>query len=222
MVLDKKDFLNDLRTRKQVEPAIITYDGYIINGNRRTAALKHLGEEYITCVVLPEDATKQEIYELEQEMQLAREFKEPYHWINELKNIKRGATDFNLNPEQQAKRLRSTKNDVEAKLRMLDLIDLFLFWKDIQGQHDYEKLNDTEQIFIELEKAQRNQSFKRDPIKYDQLKKAVFGLIENRPSEGRLYGKVSELIKRFEKIRDEMSNKGAVVVDIKCSIASAV
>ena len=96
MVLDKKDFLNDLRTRKQVEPAIITYDGYIINGNRRTAALKHLGEEYITCVVLPEDATKQEIYELEQEMQLAREFKEPYHWINELKNIKRGATDFNL------------------------------------------------------------------------------------------------------------------------------
>ncbi len=126
LVLNKKDFLVDLEARGQVEPAIITFDGYILNGNRRTAALKHTGVSYIKCVVLPEDSTSQELYELEQELQLAKEFKEPYHWINELNNIRKGVVMYKLSAEQQAKTLRlNNKKDVEIRLRRLDLIDLF-------------------------------------------------------------------------------------------------
>lgn len=204
MVLPKKDFLKDLRDRKQDVPAIITYDGYIVNGNRRTAALRHLGVQYVICVVLPDDATKQEIYELEQELQIAKEFKEQYHWINELENFRMGVLEYKLTTDHLSQRLRIPKTDFEAKIRMLDLIDAFLVWKGIPQQYDYEKVNDTEQIFGDLEKALRNHTFKRNSKKQEELKKAVFGLIENRSQDGRLYQAIKDLIKRFDTVKAKM------------------
>jgi hypothetical protein len=81
----------DLRVRKQQEPAVLTADGVLINGNRRSAALRslynstppHLDARYVTCLVLPEDATPAELLDLEAELQVARDFKEEYSWINE-------------------------------------------------------------------------------------------------------------------------------------------
>ena len=207
MVLNKKDFVSDLEIRGQVEPAIITFDGYILNGNRRTAALKYTGVTYIKCVVLPEDSTSQELYELEQELQLAKEFKEPYHWINELNNIRKGALLYKLSAEQQAKTLRlNNKKDIEIRLRRLDLIDSFLSWKGLNGHYDYEKFDDTEQVFMDLEKALRSQNFKKDIEKQDDLKKAIFGLIENKPKKGRVYDYVGDLIRKIDQLRTEMLN----------------
>jgi len=197
-----KDFLDDL-ARGQSEPAIITYDGYLINGNRRTAALKSLSEQYITCVVLPEDTSPKDIYELEQELQISQDFREPYHWINELRNIYKGIEDkrFKYTEAQIAKRLRISEPDLKAKRRMLLLVDAFLIWKDIKGQYDYSKLEDTEQIFIQLEKAIKKYS--KDEKKLEELKNAVFTLIEEKPSKGRLYGHVMDLIKNFDQIYDK-------------------
>ena len=81
---------DDLRARKQQEPAVLTADGILINGNRRSAALRSLdlddkyqGAKYVHCLVLPEDATPIELIDLEAELQVARDFKEDYSWINE-------------------------------------------------------------------------------------------------------------------------------------------
>ncbi|MDB6027099.1 MAG: hypothetical protein JWM68_3322, partial [Verrucomicrobiales bacterium] len=80
----------DLAERKQQEPAVITAEGVLINGNRRAAALRSLLHEdndlsgrYIRCLVLPEDATPGEIIRLEAELQVARDFKEAYSWVNQ-------------------------------------------------------------------------------------------------------------------------------------------
>ncbi|MFC1618914.1 hypothetical protein ACFL45_03115 [Candidatus Neomarinimicrobiota bacterium] len=213
MVEGKSEFLEDLKDRSQVEAAIITHDGFIVNGNRRTAALKLLGEDYLDCVVLPEDTTKQDIYDLEQELQIAKEFKEPYHWINELKNIQLGLTQLGLTTSHIAKRLHQKENDVKSKSRMLDLIDSFLIWKNIPDQHDYEKLDETEQIFADLEKTLRNQHYRQDPSKQEDLKKAVFALIENKPTEGRLYQHVRDLVKGFDQIREKFSDVSSEKTD---------
>src|SRR5699024_11000532 len=84
------DLKIDLAERKQREPAVVTSDGILINGNRRTAALRSLyldddnqSARYVKCLVLPEDATPAELLELETELQVARDFKEEYSWINE-------------------------------------------------------------------------------------------------------------------------------------------
>ncbi|WP_428414973.1 hypothetical protein [Pararhizobium sp.] len=81
---------DDLRERGQQQPAVITAEGILINGNRRAAALRslfvndnHSPSRYIQCLVLPADATIIELVDLETELQIAREFKEDYTWVNE-------------------------------------------------------------------------------------------------------------------------------------------
>ena len=84
------DIKADLMERGQQQPAVVTAEGVLINGNRRTAALRSLFEDldhqpsrYITCLVLPADANLREMVDLETELQIAREFKEHYTWVNE-------------------------------------------------------------------------------------------------------------------------------------------
>jgi hypothetical protein len=210
MVMGKgKDLLEDLKDRKQNDACIITYDGYIVNGNRRTAGLKYLDERYIDCVVLPDDATPKDIYILEQQLQISKDFKEEYHWINELRNIRKGKEDRRLEFTEQelANNLRLELKDVRVMLRMLDLIDAFLIWKKVPKEYDYQKLDDAEEIFRQLEKAIKNYS--KDDDKRNALQNAVFTLIEDRPAKGRLYGYVMDLIRTFDQVYDKMKQNTA-------------
>ena len=84
------DLKSDLKDRRQQEPAVITSEGVLINGNRRTAALRSLFHDdhilsarYVRCLLLPEDATATELVDLEAELQIAKDFKEEYSWVNE-------------------------------------------------------------------------------------------------------------------------------------------
>lgn len=199
-----KDLLEDLRIRKQEDACIITYDGYLVNGNRRTAALKSLNERYIDCIVLPEDTTPKDIYYLEQQLQISQDFREEYHWINELKNIRKGIEDsrFEFSEKELATNLRLDLKELRVKLRMLDLIDSFLIWKNKPGEYDYPKLDDTEEIFRQLEKAIKKYS--KDQFKREELQKAVFSLIEERPTTGRLYDYVMELFRSFDQVREKL------------------
>lgn len=203
-----KDILEDLRLRGQEDPCIITYDGYIVNGNRRTSALKYLGERYIQCVVLKEDASPKDIYTLEQQLQIAQDFREDYHWINELRNINRGIQDdrYEFSEADLAANLRLDVKDLKVKLRTFELVDAFLLWKEIPKQYDYTKLDDAEEIFRQLEKAIKKYS--KDFQKMEALKNAVFMLIEERPAKGRLYGYVMDLIKNFDKVYERMQDEG--------------
>jgi hypothetical protein len=194
-----KDLYEDLRNHKQDDPCIITYDGYLVNGNRRTAVLKDLNVRHIECVVLPENAEAKDIYALEQQLQISQDFKEDYHWINELKNIRRGKREFKFTDIELTNNLRlSGVPELKTKIRTLDLIDAFLLWKNTPGEYDYSKLDDTEEIFRQLEKATKK--YGKDATKREKLQNAVFTLIEHRPTAGRLYGHVMSLIKDFDKV----------------------
>lgn len=85
-----EDLKADLEERGQQQPAVVSAEGVLINGNRRAAALRslfvdddHAPSRYISCLVLPSDATSIEMVDLETELQIAREFKEDYTWVNE-------------------------------------------------------------------------------------------------------------------------------------------
>ncbi|HAF63038.1 MAG TPA: hypothetical protein DCK95_12045 [Anaerolineaceae bacterium] len=43
------------------EPVVITSKGYIVKGNISVAILREIGEQMLYCVVLPDDATQDEI-----------------------------------------------------------------------------------------------------------------------------------------------------------------
>lgn len=85
-----EDLKTDLAERGQQEYAVVTAEGVLINGNRRAAAIRSLlhddhnvGAKYIKSIVLPADASNDEILALETELQIAKDFKEQYSWVNE-------------------------------------------------------------------------------------------------------------------------------------------
>lgn len=76
-----RDSLDDFG---QQNPGLITPDGILVNGNTRRAALRELGVPHIRVAVLPEDTTRADISTVELALQLRRENKRDYSYINQL------------------------------------------------------------------------------------------------------------------------------------------
>ena len=73
---------DDLRQHGQKEPGIVTRSGVLINGNTRRAALKELGRSDIRVGVVPPDAGLDDINSIELSLQLRREYKRDYSFMN--------------------------------------------------------------------------------------------------------------------------------------------
>lgn len=155
------DLKDDLKSRGQQEPAIITADGALINGNRRAAALRSLyidddqkGAHYLKCLVLPADATPAELVDLETELQIARDFKQEYGWINEAFLIEELFERENRDFARVATRMHREVSDVRSLYEKLQqvhqLVDLS------SGVRQHISFNDNESAFDELAKHIKN------------------------------------------------------------------
>lgn len=81
---DFDELKGNLREYEQREPGVVTREGLLVNANRRLAALRDLGRDYIRAALLPGDADEAAIDRLELELQVQREFKQDYTFTNEL------------------------------------------------------------------------------------------------------------------------------------------
>ncbi|PPK90792.1 hypothetical protein CLV92_12418 [Kineococcus xinjiangensis] len=68
----------------QKDPGIITPDGILVDGNTRCAALRELGEKHIRVAVLPGDTGYEDIAAVEIALQLRRDKRRDYSYINRL------------------------------------------------------------------------------------------------------------------------------------------
>lgn len=75
---------DNLESFGQKDPGLITASGVLVNGNTRCAALRELGEAHIRVAVLPESAEWADINEVELSLQLRKEFRRDYSYINQL------------------------------------------------------------------------------------------------------------------------------------------
>ena len=152
----------DVRSRGQQEPAIITADGILINGNRRAAALRSLLEDnylnagYIRCLVLPEDATVAEIVDLEAELQIARTFKQDYSWVNEALLIQELYDREGKNFENVAKRMHRKTSEVRDMYEKIQQVQQLVALS--QGTRHLVDFSSHESAFDELAKHIRNKS----------------------------------------------------------------
>ncbi len=124
----------DLKTHGQIDPGIITFDGAVINANRRMAILKFLFEdtreprfEFLNVARLPENVDERDLWRIEAGLQFARDFRLEYGPINELLKLREGQTR-GLTPQDISKSLLgrySTKKVLEM-IDVLKLIDTYL------------------------------------------------------------------------------------------------
>ena len=161
-----------LKKSGQKEPAIITADGFLINGNRRLWALKTLREEgegekfkYINVVVLPgsdkaDAPTYEDIALLELRLQNQKTGKSEYTGIDKalqtrdyvrdgsitLKEILKDDPVYaNLTEKEFEKELKNFERD---NFDTLDLVDKYL--KDRKQEGDYDSISDRWLSFQEL------------------------------------------------------------------------
>jgi hypothetical protein len=164
-LIDEGDLSEDLDERDQLFPLVLTKDGYIVDGNRRTAALRKKGESQLEAVVLPEDADSNDLYETELELQMARETKAEYTWIDQALHVRYGIDELSESPDSISRRMRMSKADVNALLGRLDLVDLYLDWLGHPGAYHRVGGDNTlaEQSFIEIQLREQRQRFQQLP-----------------------------------------------------------
>lgn len=102
----------DLRANDQKEPGIITRAGILVNGNTRRAALKELGVTDIRVGVLPPDAGRDDIEAVELSLQLRKDLRRDYSFMNLLLAIdERVAAGHLPRAIQQAFRIQAKTYD---------------------------------------------------------------------------------------------------------------
>ncbi|WP_281662839.1 ParB/RepB/Spo0J family partition protein [Paraburkholderia fungorum] len=155
------DLKADLKKRRQQEPAVVTAEGVLINGNRRTAALRslfkedaHLDARYVRCLVLPDDASIGEILDLETELQIARDFKEEYSWINEALLIEELYALENRDFDRLAKKMHRSPVDVRGMYEKIQQVNQLVELS--QGTRFHIDFEEHESAFDELTKHIKN------------------------------------------------------------------
>jgi len=147
--------LKDLQAYGQKDPGIITYDGQVINGNRRKAVLEELVEDghsqfkFIEVTRLPQNVSAQDLWKIEAGIQLSRNVQLNYGPINELLKFQQGI-QAGLTPLEIANSLYGGFRDSEIleKLEILKLITEYL--KFIGAPGIFNRAKGVHEHFIDL------------------------------------------------------------------------
>lgn len=176
----------------QLEPGVITSDGYVINGNRRLAVLRSLAKDtanqrfaYMDVAVLPEDAKRDELYLLEASMQMTPETRARYGPVTTMLQIRRGLQELRLEKEKIAEAMNMEVDDLEKHVERLALMDEYLAFIGRVGEyHVLEEGREEEgregrgksQHFIEIQNLKRQHE--RAPH-WESLLRHLFVLVSN-------------------------------------------
>lgn len=206
-----------LRSEGQREPILITSTGVVVNGNRRLAALRELYAEnsdtfkhftHVDCIVLPEDATPDEILDIEASLQGKPETKLDYDWIADCQLIRR-LGKLGRTPEQIAKQLRRKEGDIKNCLQAFNEAQIYLReWA--KNEREFGRVRDDgEQFFKDLPKALDGKSQSME----NASRAIAWTLFDNRKKlGGRLYAFNSAFGKRATDVMNRMASQLGVQV----------
>ncbi|SFR24271.1 hypothetical protein SAMN04488564_107383 [Lentzea waywayandensis] len=90
---DYTALMDELDDFQQKEPGIITQEGILVDGNTRRAALLELGVKDIRVGVLPADTSRNDVNRVELALQLRRDKRREYSYINRLMAIEEQLTE---------------------------------------------------------------------------------------------------------------------------------
>lgn len=207
-----------LRTERQREPLLITHRGIVVNGNRRLAGMRELLDEdeglfaefnYVTCLVLPEDATPRDIVEIEAGLQARPETKLDYDWIGDCQLVRR-MLELGWTEKQLAERLKRRPQEIRNSLAALTEADLYL--KDwLKAEGEYTRVRESEQFFKDLPGALAG----KEQALADASRVIAWTLHDNRDQlDERLYAFNSAFGKQASEVLDRMSTELGVALEL--------
>jgi len=154
---DSKKLIKDIEKNGQLSPGVITFDGFVVNGNRRLAVLKNLFKKThlenfnkIFIHRLPKNIDPKEIYKIELDLQFKSSLRKDYDPINEALKIKEGV-DKGLTNDEVIEESGWGKKKIEDTLRRIRYMDIFL--NKIGKPGEYSLLLGYNEHFVELLKG---------------------------------------------------------------------
>ena len=149
----------DLHKKGQMEPGVISHDGFVINGNRRMAVLEELHSqeptgkwETLDAMRLPPTISDKDLWKIEAGLQLSKDKIAEYHPVNELLKIKQGLAT-GLRPKEIAAAMYGrTLEEVEDAMRRLELIESFLEFFGGPGNYGVIKHFGLHEYFKDIQK----------------------------------------------------------------------
>ncbi|MFI6502413.1 transcriptional regulator [Nonomuraea typhae] len=161
----------------QKEPGIISPDGILVDGNTRCAALRDLGVKDIRVGVLPSDTSRRDINAVELYLQLRKDRRREYSYINQLIAIEEElgggrreddvARDFNI-------KVKTLQQDRWVYQMICDAIDrsttssgAALHLVDFEDQQ--EKLRELQRVYVKVAAT--------DPDAAEQLKESRLAMV---------------------------------------------
>ncbi|MCQ6251803.1 ParB/RepB/Spo0J family partition protein [Streptomyces malaysiensis] len=161
----------------QKEPGIISPDGILVDGNTRCAALRDLGIKDIRVGVLPADTSRRDINSVELALQLRRDQRREYSYINRLIAIEDEladgrreedvARDFNIKRTtlQQDRWVYQLINDAIDRSRTAGGVALRI----VDFEDHQEKLRELQRDYTKLAKT--------EPDAAEQLKESRLAMV---------------------------------------------
>lgn len=123
---DYTALMDELDDVGQREPGIVSPHGILVDGNTRAAALIDLGEQNIRVGVLPVDTSRQDINTVELSLQLRKDRRRDYSYINRLiaidEELGRGRSEVDVAKDFNIK-LATLQRDRWVYALILDAID---------------------------------------------------------------------------------------------------
>lgn len=123
---DYTALMDELDDVGQREPGIVSPHGILVDGNTRAAALIDLGEQNIRVGVLPDDTSRQDINSVELSLQLRKDRRRDYSYINRLiaidEELGRGRSEVDVAKDFNIK-LATLQRDRWVYQLILDAID---------------------------------------------------------------------------------------------------
>ncbi|MBL77313.1 MAG: hypothetical protein CL758_09020 [Chloroflexi bacterium] len=214
---DNRRTKEDIVKKGQTELALITRDGYIIDGNRRMAIISELFEEtsdekynFLKVARIDQSIGPKDLWAIEAGISLGQDPKSRYGPINELLKLdegrKAGFTD-----QEMAEKLygMDDASEITERLERLDLMKEYLKRYNDGDDEDFTSIERNSEHFIELQKIIKHcKKNNKTPDEQLACLKIVFRLIHDGIKFSRLRD-ISDAIKNdysIEKIVQAAEN----------------
>lgn len=190
-----------LEKEGQRESILIAASGVVVNGNRRLAAMRELGMTHLNVMVLPADATVDEIVDIEASLQGRPETKLDYDWIGDGELINR-LIGMGRTTKQVADQLNRAEKDIKNAIQALTEADLYLKeWAHAEGE--YSRISeDAEQLFKDLPKRLEG----KDANLAQASRVIAWSLFDNRE---KLPGRIYDFNPAFGKLASDVLDRVA-------------
>jgi hypothetical protein len=180
----EENLINILADEGQRDPLILTRQGYVLNGNRRLAAMRKLSKDSkhakdfqnVDVIVLPQ-LDEVELSSIEMRLQMAIEGKAKYNWVDELLVIQKNIKELKMTMEQVRVAMRTTIPSIKKKLLMYELVSEYLAYMSKQGL--FFSVTGDEQAFKTL--TQGMVRFQKRLDLQSELKLQAFEIIKRKP-----------------------------------------